>query len=763
MWLAALAGCALGPLATKARSYPELGGEHVVAGLARPTWLARDALGVPHVRAHTDDDAWFALGFAHGQDRLFQADVTRRAAYGRLAEWLGEDAADVDLFARTLGLADLAAAELARLDPETRAMLEAYARGVNAAAADGRALPVEHRLLRATFEPWRPEDCLAIGYLMSWTLGENLRAELAAWALRDLPTGVLDAALAADAGVPGIDPYWDTLKSAQTGPLTPAFRAWSATFGGAPTSAASNNWVIGPERSADGLPIVANDPHLTQAVPSLWYAADVSGATFHAAGATLPGLPGFPVGHSAHVAWGLTNVMADTTDVVVLERRGDGYVLGGEVLPFEAVDVTISVKGEPRTERVLRTRVGPVISDPAAEHVLALRWASLELEDVLPVTLRTLAQATSADEVLAAAKAAPMVVALNLVVADDRGGWGWQTAGGMVKRRAHTGRVPYPGGDPAHGWDGLLTDTPGSGPVAEGFLVTANQRPDAPGADAISTAWIPPHRADRLRALLAEVPRHTPDHSRAIQLDRQEGDAVRWLDGWLAGVAPSTDDARTCARLLTEWDRVADVDAVGVTVWVTFQGELQDVVLARVMSEAQRAVVAEVSTSGQSPLSAGTLRALTPDPAVDADAALDRTCARLREELGPDPARWAWGDAHPLALRHPFAAASRLLRGWNLPVVPSGGTGATVAAAGTSLSARFPREVGGMASVRVVMPLSDLGASTLVYPGGQSGQPGAPFSTSHFDAFVADGVLPLWFRDAQLADVPHAAWLLPAP
>jgi len=763
MWLAVLAGCALGKLSTVGRSYPDLDGDRLAPGARQDLWVGRDRYAVPHVRARSDEDAWYGLGFVHGQDRLFQAELARRTAFGHLAEWFGEPAENVDVFARTLGLEALAHAEVERLDPQTRAMLEAYTAGLNAAAADSRALPIEHRLLGATFEPWRPEDCLGIGYLMSWSLGENVRYELAAWELRDLPTDVVERVLRTEPHSPPLDAYWEQTKTRSVGPYTDAWRAWTGLLGGAPTSAASNNWVIGGGHTADGLPIVANDPHLMQSVPSLWYAADVSGASFHAAGATLPGVPGFPVGHSAHVAWGLTNVMADVVDVVMLERRGDGYVLDGEVLPFETVTFDVVVDGAPRSHTGHRTRVGPVFTSLDAPYVFALRWATLELEDQLPLMLRRLATARTVGEVREVGNGAPMVVALNLVAADDAGDWGWQTVGGMVERRGFTGRLPYPGDDPALGWVGFYADTPGSGPVPEGFLVTANTRPDHPLADALATTYIPPHRYDRIRELLAAETAHTVEGQNRLQVDRQDGDASTWRDTLLAGVAPTSDDGRTCADLLRSWDLVADKNSAGAAVWAELVGRYQEAALTPALTAAQRAVVASVASSGQHPLDAGALVQDDADRVADVTLALEQTCAALRETLGPDPTRWTWGALHPLALQHPFAAqAPRLLSDWNMPTVPYGGTGATVAAAGHALVTEGLRPVTGMASVRVVMPLSDLGASTLVYPGGQSGHPGHPDYRSHYVEFVHDKTLPLQFDDDDLR-IEHALWLRAGP
>ncbi|MCB9687140.1 MAG: penicillin acylase family protein [Alphaproteobacteria bacterium] len=752
MWWLLAPSCALVKLSSIGRSYPVIEGEIAVGSVPHAVTITRDVHGVPHARGETEADAWYALGFAHGQDRLFQADLSRRVAFGELTPWFGERAADAEAFMHLLDLRARAEETLARLDEPTRTMLEAYAAGVNDAATASKAAPIEYRLLGVEVEPWRPADSLGILYLFSWTLADNLDRELAAFELRDLERDTLDRLFRSSPLDPAIEESWDTVASAEVGAFTPEWDAFVGLLGGAPDQAqASNNWVVGPERSADGFPIVANDPHLHQAVPSLWYAADIAGGALHVAGATLPGIPGFPVGHDQRVAWGLTNIMADTVDVAVVKRDGElGAIVGGAREELQAVTV------DGRTQ--YRTSIGPVITAIDAPYVMVMRWHALSVEDETARMLRELALARSVDEVLSAS-GRPMVVALNLVAADVDGDYAWQTVGSMVRRRGITGRVPYPAWEADLGWDGWLEHTPGERRPERGYVVSANSRPDDPMASELSTSYVPPHRFDRISELLAAQTSATPEDQQRIQLDRQEGDARTYRDALLEGVHPAGEDARRCLELLQRWDLVADDRSAGAAVWALFERDVVEEALLDDLGPDRTRVAMSVFSPGRSLLDADQLDGFVTDRPAVVGRALERTCQQLREALGPDPAHWTLGALHPLRLHHPFAdRAPALLKSWNMTEVPSGGTYATVAAAGYSWKGAGELPVTGMASLRVVMPLSDLGASTLVHPGGQSGQPRDPLYTTHYPHFVADQTLPLWFDDEDVA--AHAAWRL---
>ncbi|MEZ4318681.1 MAG: penicillin acylase family protein [Myxococcota bacterium] len=749
-----LSGCALLTLAQTKRSHPALDGVQQGPAVHDTVRVNRDVHGVPHVDASSEWDAWYGLGYVHAQDRLFQADLSRHLAHGRISEWVGEKAVDADLFLGSMRLRDRGRQIVARLEDPAKDMVLAYTAGFNDGAASLKTLPVEYRLLGVDFEPWAPEDCLGITFLQAWNLSDNLKYELAAVLMHDVDPALLDGLLRTDPASPPLDPYWNDLRTRDFGTFTPEFEGFTDALGGRPDAEASNNWVVGGARTESGKPLLANDPHLSQTVPSLWYVAHIEGGGLDVAGATLPGTPGFPVGHNRRVGWGLTNVMADVVDVAVLNRSGDGVVIESDVRPLEKRTVTARPrKADPVTREVLWTDLGPVINQ-GGDVVLALRWDALELPDRTPAALHAMATATSAPALRDALLATETSVVQNVAMADVDGSWGWQVTGAIPVRRAHTGRVPYPGSDPNHGWSGWHDDRPGRfGPSGvegdldrEDYVVTANSRPDHPAADALSTSYCPPHRYDRIREMLRDLPKATAADMSRLQEDVRDGNAVRHLDALLDGVE-ATGQGAVCLDLLRSWDRNATADSRGAAVWQVFQVELIEAALADDLTPQQVAWVMDVSSTGRSLLD--TDRAWL-EPRVDhVRSALTRTCERLSTELG-DPDTWSWGRLHPLRLDHPFGRQSSLLSDWNLPETPFYGDGSTVAAAGFDWTLD-DWKVRGMASLRVVMDFDDLSKTTLVYPGGQGGQPRSPYYRSHFEAFVLDETVPLYTNPDDIA------------
>lgn len=740
-------GCALFTLATKSRSWPRLEGRLEAPGLVHPVRVFRDELGVPHVRAATEADAWYAVGFVHAQDRLFQADLNRRIAFGGLAELVGEDAAGVDAFMRSMRLEARARASLAALPADTRQALGAYARGMNDGARSLDGLPVEYRLTGATFAPWRPEDSLAVLYLNSWFLAMNPLEELHAFLLRKkVDREAADLLLRTDLREPPLDAYWDDLRQVEVGPFTPEFRAFMATLSlGDPS--ASNNWAVSGARTASGKPIVANDPHLVQRVPSVWYVVDAAGGELHVAGGTMPGLPFVLTGHNARVAWGLTNVMADYVDLAVLDREGDGYVLEGRTLPFDRREVQVRLPGGETVKRTVPfTELGPVLTELDAPAVLAMRWSALELEDHSAAMVHHLDLARSATEIFAEANA-PATVNQNLVVGDVEGNIGWAVTGVAVKRRHHTGRVPYLASREGEGWAGFENDLPKVLNPERGFVQTANARPDAPQADLLSSTYIPPWRHERIGALLDQTAEATPEDMHRIQLDVLDTRAAAVLPKLLEGAAPKTELGRRCLSILRQWDRVASRDSVGTTVWAMLQRQVVEVALEDDLGPDGLKHYFALHMFHDGLLDRGLERFL-PDRRAGVSEALDRAGRALEARYGA-PSEWAWGEVHPLQLRHPFSKESALLDGWDMLRIPWPGTVSTVAQAGFDLAGE-DWETTWLPSIRIVTPLDAPGRATVVYPGGQSGQPGHPDYRSFFEAWRNDETRPLWFEDADV-------------
>jgi penicillin amidase len=774
-WCAMLSGCALTTLMTKGRSYPQPSSMHSLASLDARVVIDRDVYGVPHVRAETEHDMWFALGFLHAQDRLFQMDLSRRAAWGRLHEWLGAATIEVDTFHRALGWRERAESNVALCTAEEKAMLEAYTQGVNAGADSLGVLPVEYRLLKKGFDPWTVQDGLALGFLQAWNLETNSSREMAALLMREeWDVAMLDRLHRLMPEEPEVDPYWDTLRHVDIGALTPVYRSWTSALGGRPDKAeASNNWVVGPERTASGHAIVANDPHLNQSVPSLWYAVDLVGGAHRVAGATLPGLPGVPVGHNGKVAWGLTNVMADVVDYAVLERVGErGYLLSGETHELETRTYRFDLGEEGVVEReVHHTALGPVITQLEGTHLVVMRFVASELEDRMTAVLRGLMRAEKMEDAAHLAEL-PLMVAQNVALADTEGGWGWQAIGAVPRRKAHTGRVPYPGSDPAHGWDGWMPTLMGEREPERGYVHTANARPgvntpsfggDPIDVDTLTTSFLPPHRHNRLDELLSGTQNATPDDVRRMQLDVLDGVARRWIPELLEGPWELEDArAQPCRDLLMNWDYRLNPEASGGAVWAVFQQALLEEVLSESLSETELDMYFQTSGPGDSLFLNPDKDALGAETA-HVERALVRTCAQLTHHQGSDPSQWSWGAMHPMKLGHPFGEQSALLSGWNMKEIPWGGSSVTVAAAAYSWGEGI-RPVGGMQSLRLVMPIADLGATTLSYPGGQSGQPGHPHYRSHFEAFEKGEGVPLWTDDKEIQGEVVSSWLLvPAP
>jgi penicillin amidase len=276
--------------------------------------------------------------------------------------------------------------------------------------------------------------------------------------------------------------------------------------------------------------------------------------------------------------------------------------------------------------------------------------------------------------------------------------------------------------------------------------------------DGITSAWVPPHRHERIDELLSSQDVFTPDDMREMQLDVLDNSARRFLPGLLAAAAPSTDGGAWCLEQLKAWDYQAETDSVGAAVWAVFSQHVVEVALEDDLSS--RAVSLFMDTTSPSRgLMWGDMDRYLADG--DVGEALDRAYVELQETLGKKTEAWTWGALHPLRLVHSVADGRELLSRWNMAEVPFRGTGSTVAAA--SFSYGFgERPVTGMASLRMVVDLADPGRATLGHPGGQSGHPRHPTYASHFDTFVEGGASPLWFWDQDVeAQGQHVLELQP--
>jgi penicillin amidase len=550
------------------QSLPQLDGTATAKGLVAPVEIVRDKEGVPHIFAKSERDGWFAMGYAHAQDRLWQMEFQRRVSDGRLSEFLGERAFEVDRLMRTLGIARLSERIAAKMDPDTRLNMDAYAAGVNAFLASDPTLPVEFQVFRIKPRAWKPADSIAWLLVMAWDLSGNWRLELARMRFlarlgpertnEILPPVPGDKA----APLPDFRPLYAAVAR-EADALAEAYPPRGDAVG-------SNNWALSGARTETGQPLLANDPHLGLQAPSLWYLAHVSTPAGNVVGGTLPGVPFVILGRNDQAAWAFTTTNSDTQDLFI--ERVDpkdplSYITPTGTAKFGVRDELIVV-GREREERhvmVRTTRHGPVLSDAVkgvrdntpAGYAIALAWAGLTDEFATARAGFALNRARSGHDVLEAMRdfTAPHQ---NVVYADRAGHIGMIAAARVPVRRPDNeamGRIPVPGWDAKYDWQGFLPfeEMPQWVDPPSGEIVTANDKITPPGYKPfLSVDWFPPYRSERIRELLAQRPKHTMQSFEAMQADTLSR-LARDLLPVARAARPATEAGRSAQTLLMAW------------------------------------------------------------------------------------------------------------------------------------------------------------------------------------------------------------------
>jgi len=594
-------------------SLPQVSGERRLPGLAAPVTVERDALGTPTIHAANRLDAVRALGFLHGQERFFQMDLMRRQAAGELAELFGPIAVKIDEEHRIHRFRDEARRIVAGLSADEKAVLDAYAEGVEGGRRSLRGQPFEYALLRVEPVPWRSEDTILNVFAMYYTLEEvDHYREASLGVMHDLlppevyaflaPAGTeWDAPLVGDPvrqpPIPGPEVF--DIRSDRWAPRRPlASPAALAETSPAPGSGAepigSNNWAVAGTHTADGHALLANDMHLGIGVPNTWYRVslvfpDGTGER-RVTGVTLPGTPLLAVGSTGRIAWGYTDSYIDWYDVVLLEtdpgHPGDPEIYRTPQGPQRLQHFTerIRVKGgKEKTLDVPWTIWGPVTGKDHAGRTQVLSWIAHRPEAV-NLNLLRLETARTVDEAVEIAHASG-IPPENFVVADADGHIAWTIIGPVPKRVGFDGSLPTSWADGSRRWDGFLAsaEVPKVVDPPSGLLWTANNRV-VDGADLAKIGdggvWLGT-RARQIRDDLFALHKATPRDLQAIQLD----DRALFMDRWRQVLASAlTDQAleghprrRELKRLLaTTWTGHASIDSVAYRAARAFRDTLRD-------------------------------------------------------------------------------------------------------------------------------------------------------------------------------------------
>ena len=558
-----------------------------IPGLSAPVDITFDEHGIPRIRAANLTDAAAALGYVHARDRMFQMELMRRAASGRLSEIAGPITLPMDKEMRTLGLRVRAEADYAALPADARGLLDAYTSGVNAwITAHGRFSAPEFIVLGAP-EPWTPVDCLLWGKTMGLWLSMNWRQELARWRLSThLSRDMIEALWPPqhEAGQPAAMVEVKThYAAAEGGSMAAALPAFPAPF--TEPDRASNEWAVDGSHSATGAPLLAGDPHLGFGFPSLWYLARIDTPNETLAGATAPGVPGVILGHNRNVAWTFTTTGADVQDIFIETPVGpDEYQTPDGPRPFITREERIRVRGQPDVVLTVReTRHGPVISDlfDPKGPILAVAMANLQPGDTSASGLLALNRAETVADV---GKAAALISSpVQNLLAADRQTIALFVTGRVPIRRSGDGSMPVPGASGAFDWTGWAAgdQLPHYVAPTSGRLVNANERiapPDFPvflGRD-----WFADWRAQRIRELLDMSQRHDAAGFARLQMDVKSLFAVQVLPALLSITAPDGIAGKALA-LLNGWDGTMAMELPQPLIFTAWIDRFYETILAR--------------------------------------------------------------------------------------------------------------------------------------------------------------------------------------
>jgi penicillin G amidase len=748
------------------RSLPDYSENFRLDGVSAEVEIVRNNASVPHIFGSSDADVYYALGFAHAQDRLWQMTMLRRTAQGRLSEVFGERTLKIDELLRRFDLYTLSVQSVSAQDPQTLNALEAYARGVNAwigevnAKARGRGAP-EMFFFSNEIAAWQPADSIAIIKLMALQLSGHLSSEvlrarasllLGDARLRDILPDVPGPGLVAMPDyadlMPGVIPGQPVTQMAQD-PLSPFL---APIFAGA-----SNAWAATPGRSAAGGSLLANDPHLGFTAPAIWYLARLELQSGGVIGGTIPGVPVVLVGRSEELGWALTAAYVDDQDLLMEEvnpDNGEEYRTPDGWKAFETRRSIITVKGaDPVTITLRWSDNGPILpgshydlaSVTPPGHVAALSWTALNGQDTsLSAAIRLM---TSAN-IPQALEAARLFIApaQNLTLA-DRDGIAFQIIGNLPRRdpgHQTQGRMPSLGALAQNRWQGVFdpADNPRVLNPTSGLMGNTNNKTvEAPFPNHLSYNWGDSHRIQRFQTLMKTREVHTRESFIEAQLDTVSPVARSILpligaDLWFTGepAADGTPEARrqTALGLLAEWNGEMNEHLPEPLIYAAWARALQDRLirdelgpLADAFTHVEPLFIERVfrDTEGAARW-CDVIQSAAIETCTDmAEASLDQALIWLTQRYGSDIASWRWGDAHQATHDHPVLGNVPLLRYFvNLRQSTSGGDSTLMRGLTSGTDPEPFLNVHG-AGYRGVYDFADPDSSVFILSTGQSGHP----------------------------------------
>ena len=743
-------------------AHSTISGKRVIKSLGDSVVITFDEVDIPHIKAKSQADAYFALGYLHASERSWQMEMNRRIASGRLSEILGNDTVKIDRFMRTLGIKRAAERQFDRYPVFAKRLLQAYADGVNAGNAQlGWALPVEYFLTGSKPGHWSPTDSVAWMLMMAYDLGGNWQKELQRLELSQyLSTKqVWEVMPPNEPGDPvsnmDFAQLYKEMKVFHPAPgpaeskpqnLPATELSWLNHVGGK-DGVGSNNWALSGKLSTTGKPLLSNDPHLGLSAPAIWYMAHLEAPGLNTIGATLPGIPAVVLGRTDQFAWSFTNTGPDVQDLYIeqIDPKNPGMYRGPDgPLPFKVHQEIIDIKGSPPlTFLVKETRHGPVISDsyPRAKRTidtdrfaLALRWTALDIENQSVVGLFDMNRATDLEQFKQALRNnyAPMQ---NVVMADTEGNIAYQAAGVAPKRILHHGLYgvsPAPGWERQYDWNGYVPfeQLPASHNPEQGWIATANQKIIAANdPNPLTGDWEMPTRYDRIVDLIKSKNLHSVEDMKTMQGDTLSLAATPLLELFKSsqGTHPLSAKAMEIGK---SFDGDMKINSAAALLFNAWADQLTRNLFSRLHYlftdnygvRNYRLPLLNLVKNPNSPWCDDPKTAQTESCQDSSNKALDKALEYLSKEYGDDPNTWAWGKAHIAISEHrPFSKVPLLGSLFNIRTPFPGDSFSINVGRLELLQSKNPYETLQAPSLRTLYDLSDLEKSLFIYQTGQSG------------------------------------------
>jgi len=742
----------------KTRALPDYNDNVDLEGLTAPVTVFRDSLGIPHIYAENEEDLYRTVGYVMAQDRMWQMDLLRRFTTGRLSEVLDPRLVETDQLLRALNLPGKSRQVIAQTDPGILDCVEAFTDGINQYINQSpKKLSFEFTMLGYKPDPWELEHSFnLIGY-MAWDLSSGWSTDMALYKLSQLVSDTLFSELLPEMKFQDIPVFPEFMSS---DPGLELQSAMTDAIGiidelGLQVFEASNNWAVAGKKSETGMPIMANDMHLSLMSPGIWYQMhQVIEGKLNVTGVSLPGAPFIVAGHNEDIGWGMTNVTVDDLDFyleTINPADSNQYLLDGEWKDMRIVKEEIPVKGEDEPSmRINRfTHRGPVVSEfkDVEEKVISIHWQGNEMSNELR-TCYLLNHAENWEDFREAVRSMKSVNQ-NIVYADRLGNIGLQTSAGVPIR--HSGGIlVYPGDTSLYDWQGTIPfeDLPYSYNPECGYVSSANNKTVDENYPYYIGSWFTlPWRIGRIREMLEEKERlGTGDFKRMLR-DQHSHLAMRMTPLYLDALEDlATGEYQEAFRVLEEWDYDMRVNSSAALIFEIMWMELHRAMFEDELGEQYRLLAYNsiaanlIERTRQTGGSLWCDNVNTPDVTEgfhdNIRTAFQLTMDTLNSMYGPDVSSWEWGKLHSVALMHPLGSVPIVEKLFkvNRGPYPVGGSSHTVCPYRYPRGSSFVANHG--ASERHIFHTTDWDKSLTVIPTGTSGIPASPHYLDQTSLYV---------------------------